>query len=86
MGVVEINNPNDIIKLLKAKRLSPRNAIRLYCHMRTMVVLEFSDDEQPTINDVINQIELLEQLHKPLSFWQKQQAFSIKDIFKFNLN
>ena len=83
---IELSTPNDIVKLLKAKRITPRNAIRLYCHMRTMVVLEFSAAEQPTINDVINQIELLEQLDKPLSFWQKQQAFSIKDIFNINLN
>jgi hypothetical protein len=83
---IELSTPNDIVKLLKAKRISPTNAIRLYCCMRSMVVLEFSDAEQPTIKDVINQIELLEQLDRPLSFWQKQQEFSIKDIFNINLN
>jgi hypothetical protein len=81
-----LKTPTDIIKLLKAKRLSPRNAIKLYCHMTsTIVTIEFSDTPEPTSEQVINQIELLEQLDKPFSFWQKQQAFSIKDIFT-NLN
>jgi hypothetical protein len=51
----------------------------------TIVTIEFSDTPEPTSEQVINQIELLEQLDKPFSFWQKQQAFSIKDIFT-NLN
>jgi hypothetical protein len=81
-----LNTPNDIIKLLKQKRIKPMNAVRLYSFMRNLMQLEFTDTIEPTAEEVIAQIELLETLNNPIIFWQQENDFAMKDLFKINLN
>jgi hypothetical protein len=81
-----LNTPNDIIKLLKQKRIKPMNAVRLYSFMRNLMQLEFTDTIEPTAEEVIAQIELLETLNNPIIFWQQKNDFAMKDLFKINLN
>lgn len=84
--MIAINTPNDLIKLLKAKKIQPKSAEFLYSKMRGMIPLVFTETEPPTAEEVINQIKHLETLESPKHFWQTQEPFSIKDIFKTNLN
>jgi hypothetical protein len=81
-----LNTPNDIIKLLKQKRIKPMNAVRLYSFMRNLMQLEFTDTIEPTVEEVIAQIEILETLNNPIIFWQQENDFAMKDLFKINLN
>ena len=82
--MILIENAEDIVKLLKAQKIKPENAIYLYSKMRSMIPLSFSETEPPTPIEVINQIKHLETLENPIAFWQKEQQFSIKNIFNAN--
>jgi hypothetical protein len=81
-----LNTPTDIIKLLKQKRITPTQAIRLYSVMRSIMQLEFTETIEPTAEEVVKQIEVLETLNNPIIFWQQDNEFSMKHLFKINLN
>ena len=82
--MILIENAEDIVKLLKAQKIKPENAIYLYSKMRSMMHVEFSNQKEVTPIEVINQIKHLETLENPIAFWQTEQQFSIKNIFNAN--